>query len=97
MARDQAVVECAPGVWTQLTNGDVTNITFQAIEDPIYIRFTAGASQPAANLSGLYYDVGQGEANKALSSLTALSGANRVWAKPAVQRPDNTSVIVDHA
>ena len=94
MARDQAKIICPAGEWTQLTNGDVTNITFQVRFGFAEIHFTTDATAPSDDEIGIIYAEGQGELNTALSSLTNLSGADRVWA-----RGFNTGaeVYVDHA
>ena len=99
MARNQVQVTCAAGAWTQLTNGDVTNITFQAQDEPVFIRFTTDETTPTEAF-GLVYghgaNVRRGEFNAALTGLTALVGADRVWAKPVAQNRQAT-VYVDHA
>lgn len=100
MAQDQAQVTCPAGAYTQLTNADVTKITFQALVGNIEIRFTTDTTPPAATLRGIVYRVtpesNQGELNKLLSDLTNLAGADRVWAKPFDDaRP--AAVYVDHA
>lgn len=100
MARDQAQVTCPAGAYTQLTNGDVTIITFQALVEAVEIRFTTDTAAPAATLRGIVYRVtpesNQGEVNKAISDLTKLAGADRVWAKP-LDNERNAAVYVDHA
>ena len=99
MAQDQQQVTCPAGTWTQLTNADVTAITFQAQEGDVHIRFTTDETTPTEAF-GIVYGVTpgnrQGEVNRAISDLTALSGADRVWAKPlGVSRA--AVVYVDHA
>lgn len=99
MARNQAQVTCAAGTWTQLTNGDVTAITFQAQEGDVHIRFTTDETTPTEAF-GMVYGMTpgnrQGELNKAISELTKLSGADRVWAKP-LDASRAAIVYVDHA
>ena len=94
MARDQVSVTCAAGAWTQLTNADVSNITFQVLEGDCHIRYTTDATTPT-EAGGRVYLRWAGEQNTAISSLTALVGADRVWAKPL----DGARgvVYVDHA
>jgi len=99
MARDQVQVTCPAGAWTQLTNADVTSITFQAQEGDVFIRFTTDATTPT-EAAGIVYGVTpgnrQGELNRSILDLTNLSGADRVWAKPLdVSRA--AVVYVDHA
>lgn len=92
MARDQATIECPKGVWTQLTNGDASSITFAVLRGRVYIRYTTDATTPTAAY-GVPYSEGQGE-SKAVSELVALSGADRVWALS----PLGTALVyVDHA
>lgn len=101
MARNQETIVCPAGQWTQLTNSDVTQLTFQVLDVPVYIQYTAGATAPAATqTSGALYERGLGEARRAINTLTSLSGANRVWAMPADNSNRNdfaASVYVDHA
>ena len=94
MARDQVVIECPPNAWTEITDGDVTDITFQVRSNFAEIRFTVGASEPAATDHGRVYPELQGESNQALTSLVKLSGANRVWARGF---NSTAKVFVDHA
>lgn len=99
MARDQEQLDVEKDAgangWTLLTNSNVTNVTFQCIGAPILIRYTVGTSEPAAGAGGALYAAPNGELKKALSDLTELSGANRVWARPATAT--RSRVYVDHA
>lgn len=92
MAQNQATVLCPPNVWTQLTNSDVTEATFQAQTSAIYVRFTAGTTTPVET-RGLQYMEDEGEIQKAMTDLTSLSGANRIWARPVGGR--RAVVVVD--
>ena len=92
MAQNQATVLCPPNVWTQLTNSDVTEATFQVQTSAIYVRFTAGTTAPVET-RGLEYKECEGEIQKAMSDLTSLSGANRIWARPVGGR--RAVVVVD--
>lgn len=99
MAQDQQTVTCPANTWTQLTNADVTRITFQALMGDVYIRFTTDATTPTED-SGLLYTEGAGVTDKPLSELTELVGADRVWAKPVGNNGatvNNALVYVDHA
>jgi hypothetical protein len=100
MARDQVSVACAAKEWTQLTNGDVTSITFQVTTGSVKIRCTADATSPAAGAAGLEYHSdaqfqSSGELRVAITSLAAGAGLDRVWARPVGGRP--AIVVVDHA
>ena len=81
MAQNQTTVLCLPNVWTQLTNSDVTEATFQVQTSSIYVRFTAGTTTPTET-RGLEYKETEGEIQKLMTDLTSLSGANRIWARP---------------
>ena len=92
MAQNQTTVLCLPNVWTQLTNSDVTEATFQVQTSAIYVRFTAGATTPTET-RGLQYMEDEGELQKLMTDLTSLSGANRMWARPVGGR--RAVVVVD--
>lgn len=83
---------------TQLTDADVTNITFQNVSalHEIYVFATTGATAPSADLTGwLKYDPGQGERNVALADLfPGIASAARVW---AMTRGGSVGVTVSHA
>lgn len=92
MAQNQTTVLCLPNVWTQLTNSDVTEATFQVQTSAIYVRFTAGATTPTET-RGLQYMEDEGELQKLMTDLTSLSGATRIWARPVGGR--RAVVVVD--
>jgi hypothetical protein len=92
MAQNQVTVLCPPNVWTQLTNADATEATFQVQTSSIYVRFTAGTTTPVET-RGLQYMQTEGEIQKAMTDLTSLSGANRIWARPVGGR--RAVVVVD--
>ena len=94
MAQNQVIVSCPEGVYTQLTNADATALTFQVQRGHVRVRFTAGATQPAASAAGYIFSASDGEVMSALSDLTALSGATRVWAQGIGATAE---VFVDHA
>lgn len=81
MPQNQATVLCPVGTWTQLTNSDSTEISFQVQTSAVYVRFTAGTTPPTET-RGLQYYEGEGELQKLFVDLTSLSGANRAWARP---------------
>jgi hypothetical protein len=102
MARDQAQVTCPPGVWTELTNDDVTEITFQVISGSVKVRCTTGSAPSALSDAGYVYHARaadsqeeSGELRVAITDLTATAGADRVFATPINGRP--AKVVVDHA
>ena len=100
MAQNQNPVTCVADDWTQLTNADVTEITFQVLSGAAYIRYTADTTKPTEP-SGQLHMVGEGPLQTLMADLTYLSGAVRVWAKPAhlgVTGGLPTAVVyVDHA
>jgi hypothetical protein len=103
MARNQVLVVCPPGQWTQLTGSDTSDITFQVQSGSIKVRATVGATPPS-NLSDAGYvyhahPAGQqqesGELRILLSDLAEAAGTSRVYATPINGRL--AKVIVDHA
>lgn len=82
--------------WTQLTDANVTAITFQNISSlPVAVTATNGATPPAESEEGLAYAGGQGEVNRLLADLfPGVSGANRVWARASA---GTQQVFVSHA
>jgi hypothetical protein len=102
MARNQEAVTCPPDVWTELTNSDVTEITFQVVTGSVKIRCTTGAVPAALSDPGYVYharpaDAQQesGELRIEIFQLAATVGADRVFATPINGR--KARVIVDHA
>lgn len=95
MARNQETEPCAPGVWTQLTNADVTTISFVALTADIEIRGAVGAVAPGNDDDGIPYKAGMGERQILLSSLFTTSGITRVYARPVLST--TAKVWVDHA
>lgn len=80
--------------WVQLTDADVTAITFQIVGGwPVSIKGTTDATEPT-NLDGaLTYVQGQGERNVSLSDLFPGIAAVRVWA----YTENGSQVMVSHA
>ena len=101
MARDQVAVSCPAGVWTELTNADVTDITFQVVSGSVKVRFTTGSAPAALSDAGYEYHAipseyqRDGELRAAVASLAAVAGADRVFATPLNGR--RAVVVVDHA
>jgi hypothetical protein len=83
MARDQAIVNAIDTAWTEITNANVTTISFQNIGSGImFIRGTVGATPPAATVTdGLRYRDSEGETGKTIASLWTGAGINRVYAR----------------
>lgn len=79
--------------WTQLTNADVTSITFQNKGTyHIFVKGTAGATAPTNDNGAVRYNPGQGERNVSLADLFPGIAATRVWA--LCQKP--LEVMVSH-
>lgn len=85
----------AAATWTQLTDANITTITFQNISGNfVLIKGTVGAVAPTDLSGAIRYNPGQGERNVALSDLfPGVAGANRVYAYAV----DGASVVVSHA
>lgn len=81
--------------WTQLTDADITSITFQIIgSSHVFIKATTDGTAPTNFSGAIRYNPGQGERNVALSDLfPGLAGRDRVWA----YAEDATPVVVSHA
>jgi hypothetical protein len=94
MAR-QTTVNVPPNAWTQITDADVTAITFQNVSGyAVRIRATNGTSAPTDQDGALTYAPGQGERNVLLADLSpGVASANRVWAFSELP----VSVAVSHA
>jgi hypothetical protein len=102
MARDQVAVTCEPGVWTELTNGDVSEITFQVVAGSVKVRFTSGSAPSALTAAGYVYHARPGDAQEEsgelripVTDLAAGAGLDRLFATPINGR--KAVVIVDHA
>jgi hypothetical protein len=100
MARNQVVVECPAGVWTELTNANADEITFQVLAGAVEVRATVGATAPSATDRGYFYrsdgqEYHEGELRIEIAEFTLAAGANRVFARPTNARP--ARIIVDHA
>lgn len=94
MAARNTTLNLTAGAWSQLTDNDVTNITFQNRgQTDIYIAGTASASEPANRLTAIKYAPGQGERNASLSDLFPGISAVRVYAVA----DSNIEVYVSHA
>lgn len=99
MARNQVAVSCPESLWTQLTNADVTEITFHVLQGDAYIRFTTDETPPTER-TGLLFSERTGVLSKPINEMTALVGADRVWAKPLGENGatiSNAVIHVDHA
>ena len=103
MARDQVAVSCPAGEWTELTNANVTNLSFQVLSGAVKIRFTTGSAPSAVTDAGYEYHAStveyeperSGEVNIAVASLAAGAGIDRAFAIPINGR--RAIVLVDHA
>lgn len=88
-------VNIAAATWTQLTDANVTSITFQNISGrPMMVKGTVGATPPTTLAGAVRYNPGQGERNVALTDLfPGVSGANRVYA----YSEEGAAAVVSHA
>lgn len=81
--------------YTQLTDANVTSITFQNWgADTIFVAGTATASAPSSDDGAILYRAGQGESAAALSDLFPGVSANRVYARALTT---GAEVMVSHA
>jgi len=93
MARNTDIL-LPTATWTQLTDADVTSITFQNKSgDYILVKGTVGASAPSDDDGAVRYNPGQGERNVSLSDLFPGVAATRVYA----YAPNGAEVMVSHA
>jgi hypothetical protein len=87
-------IELTANAWTQLTDGDVSTITFQNTGGQfILVKGAASASEPTNAQGAIRYNPGQGELNTALSDLFPGISAVRVYAYSDA----GVSVMVSHA
>lgn len=88
-------VTCTGGAWTEITDADVTNITFQNLseKDTILVKVTTG-SAPSDTLGAALYPPLNGEINVALAELfSGVSTGDRVF----VYCAQTVDVFVSHA
>jgi hypothetical protein len=98
MAQDTSI-SLTRGSWTQLTDADVTTITFQnKSSDHILVKVTAGATAPTDEDGSIRYNPGQGELNSALADLAPGISGTRVYAYlPTTSGKASAEVAVSHA
>jgi hypothetical protein len=94
MAARNTTLNLVAGTWLQLTDNNVTLITFQNRgQTDIYVAGTTSASAPANRLTAIKYGPGQGERNVSLGDLFPGISAVRVYAVS----DSNIEVYVSHA
>ncbi len=98
MARNTTIT-IAEGDWGQLTDANVTNITFQLLTpgQRIYVKGTIDATEPTDIAGAALYTSNEGEANIALSDLFPGISAVRVWAFNDAEGIGSVKVFVSHA
>jgi hypothetical protein len=81
--------------WTQLTDADITSITFQNVgSNHVVIKATTDGTAPTNLSGGFRYNPGQGERNVALSDLfPGIASRDRLWCYST----DGSSMVVSHA
>jgi hypothetical protein len=89
-------LDCPPDTWTQLTDADVTSITFQVVDaaSDVKIKCTADATMPADDLGADTYRYPEGQRAIAMADLGQGIIATRVWAMPITRR---ARIKVGHA
>jgi hypothetical protein len=92
MAQNTDIVLVADD-WTQLTNANITSITFQN-KGTYYmlVKGTTDATKPTDDNGAVRYNPGQGERNVSLNDLFPGISAARVWA----YSPKSLEVMVSH-
>jgi len=93
-ARDQERVSCTGGTWTELTDADVTAITFMVVEGRVRIKWTTGSAPSDSDTGGYPYRSKEGEKNAAVTEFTQTSSADRLF---AFAEGGDAVVVVDHA
>jgi hypothetical protein len=92
MAQNTTITLTA-GAWTQLTDADISSITFQNTGGyHMLVKGTATATAPTDATGAIRYNPGQGERNVSLSDLFPGISAARVYA----YSDDAVSVMVSH-
>ena len=88
-------VEIPATTWTQITDANVTSITFQNISGNfVRVKGTVGATAPTHLAGALRYNPGQGERNVLLTDLfPGISGVNRLY----VFADSGAQVVVSNA
>ena len=88
-------VEIPATTWTQITDANVTSITFQNISGNfVRVKGTVGATAPTHLAGALQYNPGQGERNVLLTDLfPGISGVNRLY----VFADSGAQVVVSNA
>jgi hypothetical protein len=74
-------IDVVKDVWTQITNADVTAITFQNLTGgDLWIKGTTSAVAPTDLTDAIVYSPNEGEANVPMADLfPGLGGADRVY------------------
>lgn len=88
-------MDLAAQTWTQLTDADVSQISFQNKGGThIFVKATTDTTAPTTFAGAIRYNPGQGERNVLLSDLwPGLTGRDRVWAYAA----GPVTVFISHA
>lgn len=94
MAKNQETMTIGPGEWVEITNANITELSFQVLDGRVMIRATVGQVQPTEQWGWIYTDLMGQIGPLAITALTQESGANRVWAKTTSVQ---AIIMVDHA
>lgn len=93
MARDQEPIEVTSDDWIELTNDDVTEVSFLVLFGEVEIR-RDGTAKPGEDARGWIYSGGRGD-RVPLSEISRSNLGTRVWVKGRRSFP--STVLVDHA
>lgn len=96
MARE-VTVTVTDSDWTELTNADVTEISFQNIgPGTLLIKGTADATPPTSTAGAYHYGAGDGELGLSLATAFSAVAASRVFGR-AANGTRSITVVVNHA
>lgn len=87
-------ITLTPETWTQLTDADVSRITFQNVSDyDVLIKGTTDATAPTDATGAILANPGQGELNVFMADLFPGIAVKRLWA----YSEQAVGVFVSHA
>lgn len=79
--------------YTELTNADATNVTFQVQNSACMIK-VATSTKPTNDDGAFKYQAGEGEINKPLSEIAPGATGSRLWAR---SNSGHCIVAISHA
>jgi hypothetical protein len=82
--------------WVEITDDDITSISFQVLDGVVQLRATVGQTKPSGSAAqwGWTYADTMGQIGPLdITAFTQESGANRIWAKTTSAQ---AIIMVDH-